>query len=103
MTIDVTDHRPETDRDGHVVACPDCDNAGQLYVRELQRSDNRATNVSIGTDPVVCYDCSATFASLDELTERPTRERQGGGRPARYAGVTPDDLELDTLEFDGDG
>lgn len=57
--------RVKTARAGYVVACPECDKAGDVYLR-------RGSNTYIG-DPDADYACGKCSATFDEYVERPVK------------------------------
>lgn len=60
-----TADRVSSDEDGVVIACPECDKAGDVYRRH--RSN---THIGDPEDPFACGKCSATF---EEPVERPPK------------------------------
>lgn len=73
--------RINVDADGLTIACPACDEAGQIYAREGPN-----THAGDPEAPLVCGACSTT---LESAVVRPTK-----ARPYHHAGGAPTyDLE----------
>lgn len=73
--------------DGLVYACPECDVAGDITIR--RRGNTHAGNPE---DPLACGKCGTTF---EEPVER---EDKRGGRQAKYADLSPEDLGLGAVD-----
>lgn len=75
--------RLSIDSDGVVIACPECDVAGDIINR-------RKTNTYIGNpnDPFVCGKCSATFETAV------VRKEKVRGNEAKYADLSIEDTDL---------
>lgn len=75
--------RITTEKEGVVLACPECDHAGDIHRRH--RSN---THTGDPDDPLACGQCGASF---EEPVERPPKKK---GAAPKYADLTPEDLGL---------
>lgn len=72
------------DVDGVVVACPECDHAGRVRVRE-----GRNTRAGDRDAPLICDGCGATFAEAVVREQRPSGKSQ-----AKYEHLNAADVGL---------
>lgn len=82
---------------GIVLACPECDRAGQLNLRE------RGSRNTKGDGEVRCYGCKSTF-SRDAVVERPARGGPTKGQArGPDAAISLENMGPDEVPEDGDG
>ena len=75
--------RLTSEKKGHVIACPECDQAGEVIER-------RGDNTHAG-DPDKDYYCGKCKATFDDYVER--EERIGGSGP-KFGDLDPEDVGL---------
>lgn len=82
-----TAERVTSDKEGMVLACPGCDQAGDIHRR------NGGANVHVGDpdDPLACGNCSTSF---EEPVER-ERRTTSGGTNAKCEDLTLEDVGLE--------
>lgn len=75
------------DEDGKVLACPECDHAGNIIERT---ADN--TYAGDPDDDCLCGACGETFDREDVVE----RDEKWKGKPPKYADLTPEDVGLES-------
>lgn len=76
--------RIKTDSEAVVIACPECDHAGDVINRRRQN-----THAGDPDHPFVCGECSATFEIAVVRREKPR-----AGRAAKYGDLSVEDVGL---------